>query len=962
MAEFNSRPSSPLLPTFGIRDLNEPPASLGLIQITAGQYDGTIKSQPDATLTYVDLDDGEIITVGNAFELGQRLDEPVSSTTHKGRSHAPFRPPLKNTSDENQKKMHIFDIRNTSGNLAVWRDLEAYSSKALRKRDLSPSSATRSHCPPTAASPPSDLQSSANTATSQSSLNQDDLSAALSKLSIACKPATPETRSDVSTSEASTTASAHAEPPASLEMTLNDVFTGIQCHLGPLADFLESTANQLRSFAEKTRGTDTTPVENILNGFKNIVTEVGELGIGFLANLDAELDKNRSTETVRVPTQTSPTDIQSVPAAPVSKLEQSKSDTKLPLDASAAKKVCFVEKPLSELKSPAVVSQPQLAFPPPPTFGVPSTRVPLAIGSAPGLPTSTKPSLMSTFLLPSTKSSIIDSEPVDSDVLTRYPPLPSLRRAASATGLHNESQPSTIKPGLSTTSALTRYPSIGQFEEQTRLVSKSKCQDSAAVVYTQVPPKLWKPSQQQSKKADIYKKPMVEDVADEAVSAPVATSTTAAPPVKAISKEPNDVAAKVLPTIRKRPASYYPSSLPGAWPESKPWPESEPWPESKPDDWSATVPNSTASVMKPTAAPFQPRPFNLEQPLSDISSRISSPVSETYTRGPVLPKKSQTISGTNPAARLNGPFDPLAHIPVLQPRPQRSQPDLPASKSVSRSIYDVPSAALPRRSHTVHLTDRYKPRDPAPYPYPKPNVWETYAKNNHSLNALPTTSYSTQPWSFYPETSKPSSGPAIRPTAPPAAPRPKPSVVRPVQSMSGLRSQARNDLQAFTAKPLPAVPAPHHFPPLQNQTSRTPSTAINPATLASPVSAFPSFTWTQPRNDLRRSSSVLSPAPTPITRPRGRSGASPPAPLSSKSVDECIKQLKVMGFGSDPNEFRRLNVYAGAAAGDLEAAIEMIEEDREAAKELELSSQTSQVGSLRDVERDFDTEENPWED
>jgi len=67
-----------------------------------------------------------------------------------------------------------------------------------------------------------------------------------------------------------------------------------------------------------------------------------------------------------------------------------------------------------------------------------------------------------------------------------------------------------------------------------------------------------------------------------------------------------------------------------------------------------------------------------------------------------------------------------------------------------------------------------------------------------------------------------------------------------------------------------------------------------------------------------------------------------------------------MGFGSDPNELARLNVYAGAAAGDVEAAIEMIEEDREAARELD--SQVSQVGSVRDVKRDFDAEENPWED
>jgi hypothetical protein len=41
----------------------------------------------------------------------------------------------------------------------------------------------------------------------------------------------------------------------------------------------------------------------------------------------------------------------------------------------------------------------------------------------------------------------------------------------------------------------------------------------------------------------------------------------------------------------------------------------------------------------------------------------------------------------------------------------------------------------------------------------------------------------------------------------------------------------------------------------------------------------------------------------------------------------------------------------------------MIEEDREAARELEESSQASQAGSIRDVEKDFPADEghNPWE-
>ena len=42
--------------------------------------------------------------------------------------------------------------------------------------------------------------------------------------------------------------------------------------------------------------------------------------------------------------------------------------------------------------------------------------------------------------------------------------------------------------------------------------------------------------------------------------------------------------------------------------------------------------------------------------------------------------------------------------------------------------------------------------------------------------------------------------------------------------------------------------------------------------------------------------------------------------------------LRAMGYGlSDPNESARLIVYAGASAGDVHDAIDMIEEDRQAA-------------------------------
>ena len=196
--------------------------------------------------------------------------------------------------------------------------------------------------------------------------------------------------------------------------------------------------------------------------------------------------------------------------------------------------------------------------------------------------------------------------------------------------------------------------------------------------------------------------------------------------------------------------------------------------------------------------------------------------------------------------------------------------------------------------------------------------------------------------------------------------------------MGGLRQEANSSSQRFEPRALPPaqnlqrVVAPFEPKPVTVNTASAPPPKPASASMPppAPVSNMPSFGSISPLSSIQpleappsgrvsRSPSILSPCPPAFTQPRGRSGTSPPAPFGSKSVDDCVKMLKAMGFGSDPNELARLNVYAGAAAGDVEAAIEMIEEDREAARELD--SQVSQVGSVRDVKRDFDTEENPWE-
>ena len=1002
----SSRPSSPLLPAFSIRDLNGPREPPGVVQITASQYDGTLHSQPDAALSYVDLDDGELITVGTAFELRQRLDEPVSTSTRAVHPVVVGSFTVRSGREGHENKMHIFDIRHSSGSLAVWRDHEAYSSKTLRKPDSSPSfSRSRSSSPYAAASSDSAALSTTNTSITQHSQSKVSVPQPLSSLStdfVATKASVDKPRKTQQTSPT------QEETPALPEMPFSDIFATFEPHLGPLADFLESTADGLRKLAEKTAEADTSPVENVLGGFKNIVKEVGEMTLDFLAGIGEELERNRTSASgIATEVQIAPASKQA-PHMPAGKPEEPKAEDKpYPATESSGKRVSFFDTalpvPASTKPEPTVrlplnredlVPQPRnvpehrTVIPPP--LALPSTiqtrdatfRYPLPPPTAHAFVPMPRP----TVHFPPSKNSIIDSQPADADVLTRYPPLPSLRKAASVSGLHGNPEPSTrYQPGFSTTSALFRYPSIGQFEEQSRLRSKNSpdakldnTPGSDPTCYSQ-PGKSKKeafhkkhavenvncnpnndqlaplalrsdqdwPSQPRSpKKTDIYKKPTVEDADDEAPKDQPATSTI----------KPKDAS-------RREPRKSTAWTLPGAWPE----PPSDVWHSTMPTTMATTVKASGANTSAVTTS-------TREQLPGDLSHRVSSPVSETYSRGPLFPRKSQTISGTNPAARLNGPFDPLAHIPVLQPRPQRSQPDLSGHQfhpSSDQKETPVIPGAFPKRSQTVHHTDRYRPRYVAPYPYSTPTLWESYLQKNHSTNTLPRVPV-PGPWQFSHDASRRhpvgSHGPSLRDSDYPVARPPTFGTMRAVQPVRGSRPEAGRSMQPLPIRPAPPAPKPQWVSfPTQPETPKAEPVTVKPATTVSPVVTNPIQAAAQvpmilSASNLSRASSILSPCPPAFTQPRGRSGTSPPAPMASKGVDDCVRTLKAMGFGSDPNELARLNVYAGAAAGDVEAAIEMIEEDREAARELEMSSQVSQAGSERNLERDFGAEESFWED
>ncbi|GKZ56379.1 hypothetical protein AnigIFM49718_001625 [Aspergillus niger] len=96
------------------REPSSPRARRGIVQLSAPQYDDLASNHPRARLTYVDDDDGEIITVGSSLELSQRLDEPIDPAT------APDPMPQAAISEP----MHLFDIRRSNSITELWKKFQ----------------------------------------------------------------------------------------------------------------------------------------------------------------------------------------------------------------------------------------------------------------------------------------------------------------------------------------------------------------------------------------------------------------------------------------------------------------------------------------------------------------------------------------------------------------------------------------------------------------------------------------------------------------------------------------------------------------------------------------------------------------------------------------------------------------------------------------------------------------------
>lgn len=865
-----NRPSSPLLPPFGIRDLNGPEAAPGVIQITGRQYNTTIRSQPDATLRYVDDDDGELITVGSSFELQQRLDEPFKR---------PARPFPSSLSNENQM-MHIFDIQKSAGSLAVWRDHEAYSSKSLREKS----------------------PVKGDTASLQSPVSPISLETTIPTSPIRPKPETEkllEAQPSSSPTEQKTPSHSTKESPSSpappaheqitvhIDQAFGSLCEGIQSQLGPLADFLETAADGLRKAAEKTAESDTTAIENVLTGFKGIWTELGQMSRDFLDSIDEQLEKTHAPKdkTPNVPEQ---------PSAPPKQVQAS------PKLEAASKRVSFIDTPATpaerlSTEPPSVNNRfADKAFGPSASFNAWAQKPMFTYA-----PPRNHPASKQSFQGESARS-ILDWESSDPDFCTRYPPLLSLRKAKSVSGIHDKAQPhSSGRDTLTAVSALSRFPSINQFEEQNRSNTKfepaiGKQDESASSPVSSTAPK-----------PTTHQKPTVEDASQQSPG-----QSTNTPSIK----------------TQNRPLSAWsPTPLPGSWPEPK---------ASDLQESQRAIPATGTAL--PAHSSHSPGPDD-NTTVQLLSDRLSSPVSETYSRAPIFPRRHQTVSSTNPAARLNGPFDPLANFPSLQPRPQRSQPELkhPHDNTNGRSAFETPNipGAFPQRSRTVHQTERYKPRPhPGAFNYSGPTLWDNYRRNvaNQSLPSL--------------------------------APLPKPDNIRPGFQPPSMSSTLVHQQMFNLPSQRPMQPAAKPQPPMANAWARpessVPDLSPSPPPWEKPTqpAAKPQLSMAHPsvrpeRSQPDLSSYTIRPARPTVTVPTTRhvySPASPPAraPSAITAIERCVQTLRSMGYGNEANELARLNVYAGAAAGNIEEAIEMIEEDREAAKELDDSKDLERIRSL----------------
>jgi hypothetical protein len=693
--------SESLLPAFEIRQLADEESAANrkhVVRISANQYESTLQSYPRASLRYLDLDDGEQVTVGSGLELQQRLEDPVPSPRHS------LVPRDKTSTDE--EKMHTFDIERTAENLTVWRDHAAYSSKDMRRSSES-------------------TQVTETPAVQTSNDKGSEPSPARAKVTIAW----PEKHIRGVPPQA---------PSPNILKNIDDVLLhackGLESHIDGFASFLDLTAHVLRTAAQKTREADTTPIESFLGGMKDVLLEAGQMGAELFREINdtkaAGQPDSRPAQAVQFKQQVAclipePTD-ESKPADMILKL-----DTREPLGSHATQRNTTGTRDNIDVTCQASAQ---------------NARAPVSSSTDDRI------------------ASILDLDASNADFTARYPPLTSLKRAKTIGSLRDES--SYKQPLSASNEALSRYPTINQLEASKPYSSRH--------VHPIYPPPPAIQSILRTASSQAHRQPSVEDAHEE--EAHVTKDTVALP-------------------LRSKPAT--PETLPGAWP-------TEPVTSKKET-------THDAFGLLPDAAKKQ------QQSSSGNAAIYTEPMTGSHTANSV-PRRANTVTAANPAARLNGPFDPMHVAPGARA----------GTASTAENMYGVP-----KRSMTQHTASRPVAR---------------------------TSAIGSSPWERH-------------------------------------NRQVRMNLQHPPSAPL--------------RTNRAPMPG-----------SFPYPPVPQPNAAPNSSTHFL------------RSMRSEPAFVDAigRTMD-CVSTLRSMGYGAaDKNEDVRLPMYASATSGNVSEAIEMIEDDRHAAK------------------------------
>ncbi|KAI9678407.1 MAG: hypothetical protein M1829_002005 [Trizodia sp. TS-e1964] len=124
---------NPSGPDLGDDFLSSPlPQDDDVVEIASIEYTNLLNEFPEAALTYVDADDGELITVGSSFELIQRLKEPVPASAPLPAVSPPvFMPSKPRLATPHlstvSPPMHTFDINRSRLSIFLWRDIQKAS-------------------------------------------------------------------------------------------------------------------------------------------------------------------------------------------------------------------------------------------------------------------------------------------------------------------------------------------------------------------------------------------------------------------------------------------------------------------------------------------------------------------------------------------------------------------------------------------------------------------------------------------------------------------------------------------------------------------------------------------------------------------------------------------------------------------------------------------------------------------